>query len=90
MLDGGSNITLIVEEGAARLLALRPAVGSIAGIASGLGYTHRGVGECELGPQGVVTSSPLAPGHDADARAYAESNTNDELEASTAEPKNQT
>ena len=53
MLDGGSNINIIVEEGAARLLALRPAVGSIAGIASGLGYTHRGVGECELGPQGA-------------------------------------
>ena len=65
MLDGGSNINVIVEEGAARLLALRHAVGSITGIASGLGYTHRGVGECELGPQGApnVTKDFLyAPG----------------------------
>ena len=65
MLDGGSNINIIVEEGAARLLALRPAVGSIAGIASGLGYTHRGVGECELGPQcapNVTMDFLYAPG----------------------------
>ena len=52
MVDGGANVHILVEEGAARLLALTPAAGSIAGISNGLGYSHRGTGECELGPHG--------------------------------------
>jgi hypothetical protein len=32
MVDGGANVHILVEEGAARLLALTPAAGSIAGI----------------------------------------------------------
>ena len=53
MVDGGANVHILVEEGAARLLALTPVAGSIAGISNGLGYSHRGTDECELGPHGA-------------------------------------
>ena len=51
-IDGGSNVNILVEGGAAGLFVLAPAAGTITGISGGLGYTHRGAGECKFGPRG--------------------------------------